>query len=128
MDEPIQEVFLKCREVIGNILSLPYGEGVVAVREDNGGKMLFIGEEMATMDVCDGNFVLPPLKFAGGGERKKTVTLAVVALGLPGSPPLGLFGDNGSAGLNKIVVCEHQKVGEGCGTCPCPYSSGYEIL
>ena len=71
MDEPIQEVFLEGREVIGNILSLPYGEGVVAVREDNGGKMLFIGEEMATMDVCDGNFVLPPLKFAGGGERKK---------------------------------------------------------
>ena len=30
---------------------------------------------MTAMDVCDGDFVLPPLGFAGGGERKKTVTL-----------------------------------------------------
>ena len=85
MDEPIQEVFLKGREVIGNILSLPHGEGVVAVREDDGGKMLFIGEEVATMDVRDGNFVLPPLKFAGGGERKKIVTLALGCVAIPTS-------------------------------------------
>ena len=121
-------MFLEGGEVIGNILTLSHGEGIMAVREYDGGKLLLIGEEVTIMDVCDGDLMLPPLKFAGGGERKKTVTLAVVALGLPGSPPLGLFGDNGSAGLNKIVVCEHQKVGEGCGTCPCPYSSGYEIL
>ena len=44
------------------------------------------------------------------------------------SSPLVLLGDNGSAGLNKIIVSEHQEVSEGCGACPCPYSSGYEIL
>ena len=130
MDESIHEVFLEGREVIGNLLTLPHGEGVVAVREDDGGKLLFIGEEVATMDVSDGDLMIPPLKFAGGGERKKIVTCCCYPCNWAGllSPPLGLFGDNGSAGLNKIIVCEHQEVGEGCGTCPCPYSSGYEVL
>ena len=69
--------------------------------ENDGRKVLFIGEEVAAMDVCEGYFVLPPL---------------------------GLFGDNGSAGLNELIVCEHQEVGEGCGAHPCPHSGGDEVL
>ena len=72
MDESIHEVFLEGREVIGNLLSLPHGEGVVAVREDDGGKLLFVGEEVATMDMSDGDLVFPPLGFAGGGERERS--------------------------------------------------------
>ena len=34
------------------------------------------------MDVCDGDFVFPPLGFAGGRGERKIVTLAVVDLGL----------------------------------------------
>ena len=41
------------------------------MREDDGGKLLFVGEEVAAMDVSDGDFVLPPLGFAGGGERER---------------------------------------------------------
>lgn len=33
--------------------------------------MLFIGDKVAAMDVCDGYFVLPPLGFARGGEKKR---------------------------------------------------------
>ena len=52
-------------------MTLPHGEGVVAVREDDGGKLSFIGEEVATMDVSDGDLVFPPMGFAGGGVKKK---------------------------------------------------------
>ena len=81
MDEPIKEVFLKSWEVIGHILTFPHGEGVVAVREDDGGKLVFISEEVAAMDVSDGDLVFSPLGFAGGGERKEIETSAVVNLG-----------------------------------------------
>ena len=85
MDELIQEVFLKSWEIVGHILTLPHGEGVAAVREDDRGKLLFVGEEVATMDVCDGDFVLPPLRFAGGRGERKIVTLAVVKVAGPTS-------------------------------------------
>ena len=41
--------------------------------KDEGREFLFIGEKMTAMDVRDGDLVLSPLGFAGGGERKKTV-------------------------------------------------------
>ena len=69
--------------------------------ENDGRKVLFIGKEVAAMNVCEGDFVLSPLD---------------------------LFGNNGSAGLNKLIVCEHQKVGEGCGAHPCPHSGGDDVL
>ena len=81
MDESIQEVLLKSWEVVGHILTLPHGERVAAVREDDGGKLLFIGEEVAAMDVSDGDFVFSPLGFAGGGERKEIVISAVINFG-----------------------------------------------
>ena len=71
MDEPIQEVFLKSWEIVGHVLTFPHGEGVAAVREDDGGKLLFVGEEVTAMDVGDGDLVFPPLGFAGGGERER---------------------------------------------------------
>ena len=53
-------------------MSFAYYKGIVAMGEDEGRKFLFIGEKMTVMDVCDGDLVLPPLGFAGGGgERKK---------------------------------------------------------
>ena len=64
-------MLLKSREVVGHVLTLPHGEGVAAVREDDGGKLLFIGEEVAAMDVCDGDLVFSPLGFAGGGEKRR---------------------------------------------------------
>ena len=83
MDEPIQEVFLKSWEIVGHVLTLPHGEGVAAVRENDGGKLLLVGEEVAAMDMSDGDLVFPPLGFAGGGERK-IITSAMVNLGLGG--------------------------------------------
>jgi len=64
MDEPIQELFLKGWEVIGNVLAFPQSKGVVTVGEDKGRKLLLIGEEMTAMDVCDGNLVHSPQGFA----------------------------------------------------------------
>ena len=43
-------------------------------------------------------------------------------------PPLFLFDDNGSTGLNEAVVCEHQEVGEGRGARPCTHCGGDEVL
>ena len=42
--------------------------------------------------------------------------------------PLVLLDDNGSAGLNEVVVCKDQKVSECCGACPCPHSGGNEVF
>ena len=39
-----------------------------------------------------------------------------------------MFDDNGSAGLNEAVVCEHKEVGEGCGACPSTHRGGDEVL
>ena len=39
-----------------------------------------------------------------------------------------LLNDNGSAGLNEVVVCKYQEVSECCGTCPCPHSGGNEVF
>ena len=69
--------------------------------ENDRRKVLFIGKEVAAMNVCEGDFVLSPLD---------------------------LFGDNSSAGLNELIVCEHQKVSEGCGAHPCPHSGGDDVL
>ena len=43
-------------------------------------------------------------------------------------PPLVLFDDNGSAGLNEVVVCEHKEVSEGRGARPCTHRGGDEVL
>ena len=72
MDEPIQELFLKGWEVIGNVLASSHSKGVVAVGEDKGRKLLLIGEEMAAMDVGDGNLVLLPQGFAVSGRSDST--------------------------------------------------------
>ena len=76
VDEPIQELFLKGWEVIGNVLAFSHGEGVVAVRKYKGRKLLLIGEEVAAMDVCDGDLVLSPQEFAAS-TRKKNGNLTV---------------------------------------------------
>jgi len=60
MDELIQELFLEGWEVIGNVLAFSHSKGVVAVGEDEGRKLLLIGEEMTAMDVGNGNLVLLP--------------------------------------------------------------------
>ena len=73
-------MLLKSREVVGHVLTLPHGERVAAVREDDGGKLVFIGEEVAAMDVSDGDLVFSPLGFAGGEERKEIETSAMVNL------------------------------------------------
>ena len=70
MDELIQELFLKGWEVVGNVLAFSHGEGVVAVRKHKGRKLLLIGEEVAAMDVRDGNLVLLPQEFAASGRKK----------------------------------------------------------
>ena len=64
MDEPIQELFLKGWEVIGNVLAFPHSKGVVAVGKNKGRKLLLIGEEVAAMDVCNGNLVFSPQELA----------------------------------------------------------------
>ena len=64
VDKLIQEIFLKGLEVVGNVLAFSYGEGVVAVGKDSGRKLLLIGEEVAAMDVCNGNLVFSPQELA----------------------------------------------------------------
>ena len=60
MYEPIQNVFLQCLMVIGDFLTLPNFEGVVAVGEHDGEKLVFIVKEVTSMDVYDRYFVLMP--------------------------------------------------------------------
>ena len=60
MYEPIQDMFLQGLMVIGDVLPLPNGEGVVAVRQHNGEQLVFIVKEVTSMDMCDRHFVLSP--------------------------------------------------------------------
>jgi len=72
MDEPIQELFLEGWEVISNVLAFPHSKGVVAVGKNKGRKLLLIGEEMAAMDVGDGNLMFLPQRFAVSGRNNST--------------------------------------------------------
>ena len=60
MYEPIQDVFLQSLMIIGDVLPLPNGKRVVAVREHNGEQLAFIVKEVTSVDVCDGHLVLRP--------------------------------------------------------------------
>ena len=60
MNEPIENVLLQSLMVILDILSLSNLEGVVAVRENDGGQLVLIVQEVAAMEVSDGNLVLTP--------------------------------------------------------------------
>ena len=60
MDKPIENVLLQSLVVILDILSFPNFEGVVAVREDDGGQLVLIVQEVTAVKMCDGNLVLTP--------------------------------------------------------------------
>ena len=95
--------------------------------EDEGRKLLLIGEEMAAMDVGDGNLVLLPQGFAANERTIIIRTLNETNSQVAGSP-LALLADNAPAVLNEVVVCEHQEVSEGSGACSCSSGSGDEVL
>ena len=60
MYESIENVLLQSLMVILDILSLSNFEGVVAVREDDGGQLVLIVQEVAAMEVGDGHLVFTP--------------------------------------------------------------------
>ena len=60
MDEQVENVLLQSLMVVFHILPLSHFEGVVAVREDDGGQLVLIVQEVAAMEMCDGNLVLTP--------------------------------------------------------------------
>ncbi len=62
VDEPVQNVFLKGREVVGDLLPLADGEAIAAMREDDWKELFLIVEEVAMIHVRDGNFVLLPCR------------------------------------------------------------------
>ena len=60
MNEPVENVLLQGSEVIVDILSLAQGEGVVAVGEDDGEQLVLVVEQVAAVEVSDGNLALVP--------------------------------------------------------------------
>jgi hypothetical protein len=50
--------------VVLNVLTFSKGQGVVAVRENDGEKLVLVVHQVAPMDVGDGNLVLTPKFFA----------------------------------------------------------------
>ena len=57
MDEAIEDVLLQGLMVVFDILPLSDLEGVMAVREDDGGKLVLVVQEVAAMQVSDGNLI-----------------------------------------------------------------------
>ena len=53
-------MLLQSLMVILDYLPLPDLEGVVAVGEDDGGQLVLVVQEVAAMEVGDGNLVLTP--------------------------------------------------------------------
>ena len=62
----VQNVLLKQWKVVRHIVAVASSQGVVAVGEDDGEKLLFVVEEVAAMDVGEGDLMLLPLP-----EREK---------------------------------------------------------
>ena len=67
MYESVENVLLQSLMVILDIFPLSNFEGVVAVREDDGGQLVLIIQQVATVKMGDGHLVLTP-------ERKCTET------------------------------------------------------
>ena len=63
VNELIQDVFLQSCVVILDILSFSKGQGVVAVRENDGKQLVLVVHQVAAMDMSDGNLVLTPKFF-----------------------------------------------------------------
>ena len=60
MDKPVENVLLQSLVVILDILSFTNFEGVVAVRENDGGQLMLVVQEVTAMEVGDGDIVLTP--------------------------------------------------------------------
>ena len=60
MDESVKNVLLQSLMVVLHILPLSDLERVVAVGEDDGGQLVLVVQEVATMKVGDGNLALTP--------------------------------------------------------------------
>ena len=60
MNESVEDMLLQSLMVIFHILPLSDLEGVVAVREDDGGQLVLVVQEVAVMEVGDGNVVFTP--------------------------------------------------------------------
>ena len=68
MDKQVENVLLQSLMVVLDDLSLSDLEGIVAVREDDGRELVLVVQEVAAMEVGDGNLVLTP-EFEGAIER-----------------------------------------------------------
>ena len=60
MDESVKNVLFQGLMVILDVLSLSDLEGVVAVGEDDGRELVLVVQEVAAMEMCDGNLALTP--------------------------------------------------------------------
>ena len=58
MHKPVHKVLLECRQVVGDVLALAQSQGVVAVGEDDGVQLLLIVQQVALVDMRDGNSAL----------------------------------------------------------------------
>ena len=60
MDESVKNVFLQSLMVVLHVLPLSDLEGVVAVGEDDGRQLVLVVQEVAAMEMSDGNLALTP--------------------------------------------------------------------
>ncbi len=60
MDESVENMLLQSLVVIFDILPFTNFEGVVAVREDDGGQLVLIVQEVTAVEVCDWNLMITP--------------------------------------------------------------------
>jgi hypothetical protein len=70
VDKSVEDMLLQSLMVVLDILSLSDLEGVVAVGEDDGGKLVLIVQEVAAMEVRDGNIMLTPKGMNATNKRR----------------------------------------------------------
>ncbi len=98
-------MLLKSREVVFDVLTPAHSERVVTVGENNGLQMMLILQQVAAMNMGDGNPVLSPHCRSG-------------LCPLTHNPP---------ALLNEIVVCVDKIVNECCGATSFPHGCGDQV-
>ena len=60
INESIEDVLLKSRQVVFDVLALSNSEGIMTVGENDGLKLMLIVKKVTSVDVGDGDLVLPP--------------------------------------------------------------------
>ena len=104
INESIEDVLLKSSQVVLDVLALPNSEGIMTVGENDGLKLMLKVKKVTSVDVGDGDLVLPP-----DCRRRPTAHQT-------------------PACLDEVVVSENKEINKRCCTPSLSHCCGNKVL